>query len=255
MAKRRKSPRRGRPDSGKTAAAKTPPARNAFLDSLRGLAIVLMVVDHVAGLWFDVSIQDSHLRTATRLSMPLFCLLMGYFLDPDKFRGGRLAQIAVACGLANAVFWPHYGSIEILGSLLVAYLISLAAGRFFPWFVLTILLYPVDPLRGWFDFPLTLVISFVALGMVVRRFGSWPAIGMGALTSAYGFAIVWGEPSGVNHKLCLFLLPATLLILAGRRWPERGIWGLEWVGRWPLTIYLIQYYLVFAVASLLTGRN
>ena len=52
-------------------------SRNYCLDSLRGLAIVLMIVDHVAGILYGQNIGESWIRFATRLSMPLFCVLTG----------------------------------------------------------------------------------------------------------------------------------------------------------------------------------
>jgi hypothetical protein len=271
MAQRRKPRRRPpeRPDRARIAAADeegaaasgTPPAdgggrpgdrlsrpRHAGLDSLRGLAIALMIVDHFAGIVLQISIHDS-LRLATRLSMPLFCVLMGYFLQTERrLRLDRLGQILAAAIVANLLFWPYYHRIEILGSLLVAYLVFLAAGRFFPALVLSILLYPVDPLARWFDFPPTIAVSFVAQGMLLRRWGM-PAAGLsGAILVAAGLWIQEMEPGGVNHKLCWFVLPATLLVYLVEPWKSARITLLHWAGRHPLSCYLAQYFVIFALA-------
>lgn len=271
MPKRRK---RRRQTSRSTSEVASSLGRNPYLDALRGLAILLMIVDHVAAIPLQIPISGSATRLVTRLSMPLFCLLMGYFLKVDSrfdafslsnWRKNRMLQIAGAAILANLVFWPHYQCLEILGSLLLAYGLFLAMGRFFPVLVLSLLLYQHDVLRPWFDYPPSIVISFVAHGMVLRRFGFLAALASGIFLFTGGW---WIEPDsasrwaywGGNQKLCLFVLPATLLVEWGRQMGEReqrqrpstsgkllrGM-GLEKIGQHPLLVYLAQYYIVFAI--------
>jgi hypothetical protein len=208
-----------------------------------------MVIDHLAAVVFQIPVGGSWIRLCTRLSMPLFCVLMGYFLEPERrFRIRRLAQIAGAAGIANALFWPHYHRIEILGSLLIAYCLFLMSGRIFPIFLLGLFLYPDDPLRPWFDFPPSIVVAFVAQGMTLRRLGLAPALVSGVVLSSGAIWIQVLEPDGVRHKLLYFLLPATLLVYFGARRPEISLPGLAWLGRRPLTAYLLQYLAIFAIA-------
>lgn len=237
-----------RPAAERSAVPPSATGRNAFLDALRGLAIVLMVIDHVTGIWFGLGIAETPVRFATRLSMPLFCVLMGYFFKPEaRFRFERLGQIAIACIAANLVFYPHYGRIEILALLLFTYLLFIATGRFFPIFVFTIFLFPLDGSTVILDFPITIVISFVAQGMVLRRYGIVAAMAIGTLLASGAVWINMLEPDRINYLLCLFILPATLLVYLGEGWPERRLPGLSELGRYPLTAYVTQYYLIMAV--------
>ena len=215
---------------------------------------MLMIIDHLADLVFDIKIHDSYLRLGTRLAMPIFCVLMGYFMNVEsRFRFRRLGEILVAAILANLVFYPHYGVLEILGSLIVAALLFIATGRYFMAFVFAVILYPWDPLVTWFDFPPTIVVSFVAQGMILRRLGILAAVASALMLSSGAVWMLDLEPSGVNHKLCLFVLPATLLVYLGQQFPQKRLPGIDWMGRHPLTAYVSQYYAITLLARLL-GR-
>jgi hypothetical protein len=234
------------PSRTKNDRQTTDSTRNRALDSLRGLAIGLMMVDHLAGILFGLTIRDSPVRSATRLAMPLFCVLMGYFLRDDRRNDWkRPAQILAACVAVNCLFYPLYGAVEILGSLLLTYLVFVISGRCFPFCVLAIAFYPIDPLRAWLDYPPTIVLSFVAQGALLRRFGM-TAAGLSGVWLA--LAAVWIdrlEPNGVNQRLCLFILPATLLVYFGSQFPAKRVPGFDWLGRYPLEVYVGQYYAIF----------
>jgi hypothetical protein len=53
------------------------------------------------------------------------------------------------------------------------------------------------------------------------------------------------EPNGVNQRLCLFILPATLLVYFGSQFPAKRVPGFDWLGRYPLEVYVGQYYAIF----------
>ncbi|WP_153557922.1 acyltransferase family protein [Roseimaritima sediminicola] len=222
--------------------------RIAALDALRGLAILLMVLDHVAGMLMDVRIEYTSVRFWTRLSMPLFCVLMGYFLDPGRPRSlHRFGQIALAAVAINVAYLWLYREVEILGSLLVAYTLFLMTGRAFVVFVAAAAFYPLDPSTPWFDYPLSIVLSFVAQGMILRHGGGLAATVSGCLLASGIAWIGMGEPGDVNHLLFYFILPATAAV----HWAARSSAGkvpvLDWLGRHPLSSYLVQYYVIFAV--------
>jgi uncharacterized membrane protein len=234
------------------------PLRNVYFDCLRGLAIVLMIVDHAAGLLFHTPIDYSTVRFGTRLSMPLFAILMGYFLTEHRFgksvaeRGGYLAQrwlqIFLAGVLTNLLYYPLIGVFDILAGLLICYLLFLLLKDKFVWLMPVILLYPYDPLNRIFDYPLTIVICLVAQGIVLRKWGLGPATLSAISLSLIGIALV-GKPS---LFVLLFSLPATLLLgLAAKSKGMTNPW-LAWLGQRPLTAYVVQYYVLFAISQLTT---
>lgn len=224
------------------------------MDTLRGLAIVLMIVDHAVDLLLGQSISDSPIRFATRLAMPLFCVLMGYFLpNAATWRPRRFAEIAATAVIVNLIFYPTYGCVDILFSLLIAGAIGVASGRYFPFFILATILYPVDPTDGWpnggpMDFPLSIVVSFVALGSLQARYGGKPACLAAAALMACYFPATSLTPGSVSPLLFLFALPATLLVWAAERYPTVNVPGLNWLGQNPLKSYAAQYYLIFALS-------
>ncbi|TWU15315.1 TraX protein [Allorhodopirellula heiligendammensis] len=228
--------------------------RNASMDTLRGLAIVMMVTDHVAGLLLGHSIVDSPIRLAMRLSMPLFCVLMGYYLPTrETWRARRFAEIAVTAVIVNLVFYPTYGCLDILCSLLIAGVVGVVSGRFFPIFVSAALLYPVDPSDGWpsggpMDFPLSIVLSFVALGSLHARYGVKWACWIAAALTVFYLPATSLTPGSVSPLLFLFILPATALLALAERFPSVSIPGLQWLGRNPLKSYAVQYYVIFALS-------
>ncbi|CAN0487713.1 unnamed protein product, partial [Hapterophycus canaliculatus] len=151
--------------------------------------------DHAVGLIGGWSISESPVRIAMRLSMPLFAVLMGYFLrspriltgkesttlDIESLLQNRWVQIGFAAALVNLVFFPAYQCLDILCSLLLAAIIARLSGGAFPWFVLVVAVFPIDPTDGWpqlgwMDFPLSIVVGFVALGNLQARYGHKAAL-------------------------------------------------------------------------------
>ncbi len=217
--------------------------RNACLDTLRGIAILLMIVDHIAAIVFDVRIEPNTIRIATRLSMPLFCILMGYFLaSPGKTNWNRFFQIVLATIAINLVYFTVYRQVEILASLLVCYVLFLLVRAKFAVAVLAVYLFPWDLSVGLFDYPLTVVASCVAQGMVLRQWGLKFALLSAAIISAGGLVV-----TPPTWYVLLFVIPATLLIGWGAGHAGRSVTWLAFVGRYPLSFYLAQYYILLAI--------
>ncbi|HBJ36457.1 MAG TPA: hypothetical protein DDZ51_17245 [Planctomycetaceae bacterium] len=251
------------------ATATTPKGRNAALDSVRGLAIVLMIVDHVAVISFDIPIGTDNVRLVTRLALPLFAIVFGFFLiDPSlslsqrktttkvaapnrstwaAFR--RPAQILVAAFAANLLFVPEYGRLEILVSFLACSLLYLVLGRYFIAMLLAVVLFQYDPTLNLLDYPLTLTASLVAIGMVLRLYGFQKAILAAAVVTVAGLAAVPAPPLFV----LLFAIPATCIVALASVSPELSVRWLALLGRYPLTTYVTQYYILFGARWLMTS--
>lgn len=220
-------------------------ARSPALDSLRGLAILLMIVDHVAGNLFSINIQLDSIRFWTRLSMPLFAVLMGYFFRSRPLNRRRITQVAVACLLVNLSYVWMYRELEILASLLCAQVLFLGMGPRFVWLALAICLAPWDPSSQWFDYPLTIVCSFVAVGKLLRERGTLWAASVASLMLPMTAVI-----PGHTAYLLYFLTPAVLLVAVAQQRCSWTLPGLQRIGTYPLSIYVIQHYVIWAIASL-----
>lgn len=223
-------------------------SRNASLDVLRGLAILLMIIDHIAYFIYDIPIAPTTIRILTRISMPLFCALMGYFLvSKTEINWHRFYQLCLATLAINLVFFTKLHKLEILASLLVCYAAYIALRNWLCLAVVAVYFSPLDPLAAWFDYPLPIVLSCVAQGMVLRQYG-WRVASISGVVVTLGVLVV----SSLAGLALYTILPATLLIAWASRYP-RVDWAkfkirwLETLGRYPLTAYLVQYFIVFAI--------
>ena len=202
-----------------------------------------MIIDHVAAIWFSVINGPSTLRHITRLSMPLFCILSGYLLPLSQPRSWkRLGETGLVSLAVNAITYPIFKRIEILGSLIPCYLIHRIAPKGSWIMVAGILFYQVDPTKGILDYPLSLVATCVGVGMVYRRFGGWGGLAGVALAIC---GLDWVKAPDAHSIIAI--LPATGLLWLANRLPDVRQKALEFLGKWPLAIYLIQYYFIVAV--------
>lgn len=259
MAKRNRKTRRHNPQHSPGKARE----RNAFLDSLRGLAILLMIVDHIAWLFSDVAIELGTVRFVTRLSMPLFCVLMGYFLVPRSSRSAtfwrRTGQLALAAVAVNAVYAVLYEQLEILACLVVCCLLFALIGKWFwvcifaSWFVSIeqeFLVSPVEPSLPLFDFSLAAVATCVASGILLREHGvRWAAAGW--------IPVLLSIPTVTPPTVyVLYFLPLAVALVAwGASQPALAVPLLGLMGRFPLRIYVAQYAVLLAISRILVSMG
>ena len=279
------TPRRRREQRQIAAQGRAARPRIAPLDGLRGLAIVLMIVDHAAYYLWEIPIAPTSLRIATRLSMPLFCVLMGYLLadrrmaDPNTIYWRRFYQLCGATALATLIFYTAHQKLEILASLLICYSLFIAVGNALAVGLLAAFATSYDPTLSWFDYPVPLVLSCVAQGIILRRYQWHWALASGIVLTAATLVV----PAPSQYVLW-YVLPATLLIARGAgqwgttparepadssrwprtagtshnprdlahpqldsRWQHPAVAWLVWIGRYPLTVYLVQYLVIFAL--------
>ena len=254
-------------------------ARAVAYDFVRGMAIVLMVVDHFCWLFVDASIEPFSLRFFTRLAMPLFCVLSGYLAVSRKptlgwlgMRWWRLGQMFLAAVVLNLVYAPSYGNgmVEILASLCVVHLLVSWLGVWSGLLAFGFLFYPWDISIPYFDYPLTVVATCVSAGVLMRI--RWL---YGFVFSIFTVGVLWsrwwyiGRNDLVTEPVIyvLWYLPAAILLIgwAGnmteransygdlppRTW-ERFFWPVIVIGRYPLTCYLAQYALLLGAHQLLS---
>lgn len=94
--------------------------RVAGLDRLRGLAVVLMVLDHVLLIVVGGGLALVLRLSVTRLSLPLFCVVAGA-LVVDRPRWRRLGAVVLAGYVAMVIGYPlGIGQPDVLVVLAVA---------------------------------------------------------------------------------------------------------------------------------------
>lgn len=177
--------------------------RNPLIDVIRGLAILLMVLDHVAAVYgFDPWVRD-----LTRPALPMFMVLAGF----------------LGSGLVTSRYWDVV-TVAVMTLPLLVYLQLVLV----PILVVFALVYPL--LRyspGW-------LVIFASAGLLWAH--NWP--------------LQWGgyEPGYV----LAFLAFGRLGALAGVQIP-RLTWslpGLALIGRYPLTVYALHVFVIFAAVTL-----
>lgn len=98
------------------------PARHAFLDGLRGLALIFMVVNHTARWWLDLAVGMAryHLIYLTvPLSAPLFLFLVGFclsvsYLSATVARRQPFQRVAVRYGRRGLLLVPMNWLLTLL---------------------------------------------------------------------------------------------------------------------------------------------
>jgi len=242
--------------------------RNAAMDTIRGAAIVLMIVDHVAAVQFDTPIAIDSVRLVTRLALPLFATLFGFFLA-NRLRSLRLSeervelssngkgnsgglrrtiQVGLASVAANVLFVPEFEKLEVLVSLLACSLLFLLLKRYFVVLAGAVALFPYDPTLTLLDYPLTVTASLVAIGVLLQLHGFQSAIIAAIGVALVSLALVPTPPLLV----LLFTIPAVCIVSLASVSPEMSVGWLAWLGRYPLTVYVAQYYVIFGIRWLIS---
>lgn len=206
-----------------------------------------MIVDHVALLWFEIWIAPTTIRFATRAALSLFVVLFGYLLaaGPRPGRPRRIGQIALAATAVNLLVYPIFDKLEVLAGLLLCYAAFYLLGTSFPVLVAAVLLYPLDATQRLLDYPLSILLAMAATGMILRRYG-FEAACAAAATVTVAAAILVPAPA---LYVMLFLVPAVVAVAVAAARPALTALPLETVGRYPLTVYTAQYYVIIAAKA------
>lgn len=190
--------------------------RLVVLDVLRGVAIALMVVDHV----LVVVDPNNWLRfTATRWSLPLFMLVAGALIDLRGWPSNlRLVHLGALGFIPWSMWIPGMARLDVLLSiplaiLLVRALLRLTVGRVVPLTLAIGLLLSHLNISGRY---------FAGVGYDPALVGAWLALGM-----------VWIPP----------VVAASI--------PAGVVAGATWLGRRPLSVYVGHLAVLALVVSAL----
>lgn len=177
------------------------------IDRVRGLAVVLMVLDHVL-----VALVELHLVTGpsvlgptvvrltlTRLSLPLFMWASGYLLGLKVPSLLRRAEVAIAAVCVTALLTVVPIGVQVPDPLVLWILVMLLAGRIrshpvaYGLLGVTVSVLPW-PFAGYHP---GVVLALVALGVCSVQCGPFPQVLGERLPPAFGW---WGR-----HALSLYL--------------------------------------------------
>jgi uncharacterized membrane protein len=175
-------------------------SRLLFIDGLRGLAIILMVLNHTARDWMDVSMGWGRYYLAylsLLLPAPIFLFLVGFVL-PISFRRHRPA------------FWPALLGYARRG-------LTIVAGGL----LLNVVVFPEDP---WWSggvlqtIGLSIIVIAPALWIMDRSWARWAVAGLGALLYV---AYAWMYPTLIAW-VTAHPLGARIVFLDFPPWPWIG---------------------------------
>ena len=197
--------------------------RLLILDAMRGLAIVIMIIDHLLASLESLGIESNFVEysrlSATRFSMPLFMIASGIAWRLYGLRFTRWTQVvvwALVINLLTRALWPDFNFPEIL---------AIWAALAIAWKLFT-------------RFPIiTIIIGYTqATYWQIPWQGFQPGelaifLGIGALLSRSSLDSLWREPR--TSKL---------------------VKPLSVVGRYPLTIYGSHLIVITLIVGVLNNK-
>jgi len=224
--------------------------RDAVIDSLRGLAIVVMMIDHVSMLVFGQGFELFGIRFFTRIAEPLFAIIFGYLLIGRSKQGlaRRLKEILLVALLANIVYFSITQKLEILVSFAIATIAYYFLGSRLRYLIFFFILYPVDFTKHFLDYPMSIVISQVAFGMFLRELKQTAQLSPLFICFLLGPFIV---PVPLGWTLGFTAFAGGLFLIAKRA--QFNVSLFSTVGKKPLTYYLLQYIVILLIAILVNG--
>ncbi|MCX6773931.1 MAG: hypothetical protein NTY68_02945 [Candidatus Micrarchaeota archaeon] len=210
-------------------------ARIASMDVVRGFAILVMFVDHILFLLGYSSFSMFDPRFFTRIAEPLFAVLFGYFLfgRKDESLVSRFFEITIAAVFINAIVFPLMGDLEILASFALSFIIYIMIRERIIFLLPLALIFNIDPTAAFLQYPMSLVLSQVALGFGMRK-GVSPLVSL-IFAGMFFFVIP-------NYQYTfLFTALACAILLVAEKNKGFSIPIIEYIGQRPLFFYILQY--------------
>jgi fucose 4-O-acetylase-like acetyltransferase len=147
--------------------------RDIIIDRLRGLAIVLMILDHALAVYGTGGV----LRwTVTRASLPLFMLSSGWVMRNRDWPSARRAiELVLAAGISTVLVrvLPGMARVDVLVVYLVALTMWPIARRFGgEWWVFTCVVLGALPVL-WHGYHPLVVVGLMVAGPFALENGTW----------------------------------------------------------------------------------
>jgi len=158
--------------------------RRPGIDRIRGLAIILMMVDHVLVACSTLGVTNDGLMltrlSLTRLALPLFLLVSGALWVEQLPRPRRLGSViaaAVALNVGMAVYWPEFSTPEVLvvwslaavaAPIIVRHPLAMITLGYIQWQHWQV---------AWDGYQPGIVVLFLAVGALASRAGLTPGMG------------------------------------------------------------------------------
>ncbi len=205
-----------------------------------------MIIDHSADMLWEMPIAKTNVRMLTRLAMPLFCVLAGYLVARrTSLNWTRVGQVALASVAASIISYSCFQRLEILASILLVLLVFPVVSPGFGLLVGLAALVAVDPTASLLDFPFTVVAACMAAGAVLRSKRRWLSL---ACAAWLVLASVWvASPTAY----VLWWAPLAMWLIHLAESGKLPSWRLlATIGRYPLVIYVAQYYVLWAMQYL-----
>ncbi len=227
-------------------------------DTLRGFAILLMIIDHVAAIIFSMEINEHTIRFFTRLSEPLFILLFGYFLykRTQKSILFRLIEIMIVAFVINIFFYSLLNVFDILASISVFYILFILIGAPILIFFLSFLFSYFDFTYLFFDYPISIVTMQACIGYFMREARENKQLKSIFYLSLFLFFLTfffWQKPHSYS---IIFTFPALFIFMVFEKYLTNfSIWPLTLFGRYPLASYAIQYIVIVFLAIILESYS
>jgi surface polysaccharide O-acyltransferase-like enzyme len=158
--------------------------RNRLLDRWRGLAVILMVLDHLLAAALANQLTESPAAfltrvTLTRLAMPVFMVVSGYLAYRHAPSRRRLIEVAAAALVVN-LLWAVLPMGAAPPDILVIWLAAIALRRFWVQYpVPTVVLGLVQSVAlpfDWGGYQPGLVVALLAVGVLAAMADAIPMV-------------------------------------------------------------------------------
>jgi len=219
------------------------------LDFLRGVAIIIMFIDHLTIYTTFEQIAPFNVRFFTRLAAPLFAIIFGYFLARPKMDVlGRMLTLLPAVFIVNIFFWPVLSVLDILASFTLALVAYLAFSEYgvIAISLIFMLMGGADPTMNFLDYPLFVFLPLVSIGLLLKKDKNASLFALAAFLAA---AALLNFPAPYNYT-AYFALPAYALVVVFEGRKNFKMPFLNFVGARPVVSYVAQFVIAISLALL-----